>query len=136
MALRPLPLFVNDYRCIAVAGTGDASAFYKKRIPSSVFFPFLIWSVIYKSVPLDNGLLGVEPRSDSVVSSPYSGEEVMPISGSEPGYIAEMPFNFSIGCTHVVYLSADRAFISIFDMSRHGGEGLRNVPTMVSAAGE
>ena len=36
-ALRPcVPLF-DDYRCIAVAGTGDASAFYKNVSPAYSF---------------------------------------------------------------------------------------------------
>ena len=82
---------------------GDASAFYKKRIPR-VFFPFLIWSVIYNLFPWITGLLGVEPK---VILDffPYSGEEVMRQSlAVSLGYIAEMPFNFSLLDVHMWYI--------------------------------
>lgn len=82
---------------------GDASVFYKKRIPR-VFFPFLIWSVIYNLFPWITGLLGVEPR---VILDffPYSGEEVMRQSlAVSMGYIAELPFNFSILDVHMWYI--------------------------------
>lgn len=53
----------------------SSGAFYKKRI-TRVFFPFLIWSVLYNLFPWVTGLLGVEPR---VILDffPYSGEDVM-----------------------------------------------------------
>ena len=75
-ALRPcVPLFVMITGALLLPVRGDASAFYKKRIPR-VFFPFLIWSVIYNLFPWITGLLGVEPK---VILDffPYSGEEVM-----------------------------------------------------------
>lgn len=72
--LRPcVPLFVMITGALLLPVRGDASVFYKKRIPR-VFFPFLIWSVIYNLFPWITGLLGVEPR---VILDffPYSGEE-------------------------------------------------------------
>ena len=61
-ALRPcVPLFVMITGALLLPVRGDASAFYKKRIPR-VFFPFLIWSVIYNLFPWITGLLGVEPK--------------------------------------------------------------------------
>ena len=77
-ALRPcVPLFVMITGALLLPVRGDASAFYKKRIPR-VFFPFFIWSVIYNLFPWITGLLGVEPK---VILDffPYSGEEVMSI---------------------------------------------------------
>mgnify|MGYP000211260188 CR=1 FL=1 len=112
---------------------GDASAFYKKRIPR-VFFPFLIWSVIYNLFPWITGLLGVEPK---VILDffPYSGEEVMRQSlVVSLGYIAEMPFNFSLLDVHMWYIYLLIGFISIFRYSRMGGEGLGTCQTMVSCS--
>ena len=100
-ALRPcVPLFVMITGALLLPVRGDASAFYKKRIPR-VFFPFLIWSVIYNLFPWITGLLGVEPK---VILDffPYSGEEVMRQSlAVSLGYIAEMPFNFSLLDVHL-----------------------------------
>ena len=103
-ALRPcVPLFVMITGALLLPVRGDASAFYKKRIPR-VFFPFLIWSVIYNLFPWITGLLGVEPK---VILDffPYSGEEVMRQSlAVSLGYIAEMPFNFSLLDVHMWYI--------------------------------
>ena len=45
--LRPcVPLFVMITGALLLPVRGDASTFYKKRIPR-VFYPFLIWSVLY-----------------------------------------------------------------------------------------
>ena len=102
--LRPcVPLFVMITGALLLPVRGDASVFYKKRIPR-VFFPFLIWSVIYNLFPWITGLLGVEPR---VILDffPYSGEEVMRQSlVVSMGYIAELPFNFSILDVHMWYI--------------------------------
>lgn len=133
-ALRPcVPLFVMITGALLLPVRGDASAFYKKRIPR-VFFPFLIWSVIYNLFPWITGLLGVDPK---VILDffPYSGEEVMRQSlAVSLGYIAEMPFNFSLLGTHVVYLSADRALSLSSDILGMGGEGLGTCQTMVSCS--
>ena len=103
-ALRPcVPLFVMITGALLLPVRGDASAFYKKRIPR-VFFPFFIWSVIYNLFPWITGLLGVEPK---VILDffPYSGEEVMRQSlAVSLGYIAEMPFNFSLLDVHMWYI--------------------------------
>lgn len=103
-ALRPcVPLFVMITGALLLPVSGDASVFYKKRIPR-VFFPFLIWSVIYNLFPWITGLLGVAP---SVVLDffPYSGEEVMRQSlAVSLGYISELPFNFSLLDVHMWYI--------------------------------
>lgn len=103
-ALRPcVPLFVMITGALLLPVSGDASVFYKKRIPR-VFFPFLIWSVLYNLFPWITGLLGVAP---SVVLDffPYSGEEVMRQSlAVSLGYISELPFNFSLLDVHMWYI--------------------------------
>ena len=103
-ALRPcVPLFVMITGALLLPVSGDTSVFYKKRIPR-VFFPFLIWSVIYNLFPWITGLLGVAP---SVVLDffPYSGEEVMRQSLTVSlGYISELPFNFSLLDVHMWYI--------------------------------
>lgn len=69
-----------------------------------MLFPFLIWSVIYNLFPWITGLLGVEPK---VILDffPYSGEEVMRQSlAVSMGYIAELPFNFSLLDVHMWYI--------------------------------
>lgn len=56
--LRPcVPLFVMITGALLLPVKGDTGAFYKKRI-SRVFWPFLIWSVIYNLFPWITGLLG------------------------------------------------------------------------------
>lgn len=102
--LRPcVPLFVMITGALLLPVRGDASTFYKKRIPR-VFFPFLIWSVIYNLFPWITGLLGLSPQ---VVLDffPYSGEEVMKQSFSvSMGYILQIPFNFSLLAVHMWYI--------------------------------
>ena len=102
--LRPcVPLFVMITGALLLPVRGSSGAFYKKRI-TRVFFPFLIWSVLYNLFPWLTGLLGVEPR---VILDffPYSGEEVMRQSlGVSLGYIGGIPFNFSILAVHMWYI--------------------------------
>lgn len=102
--LRPcVPLFVMITGALLLPVRGDASVFYKKRIPR-VLFPFLIWSVIYNLFPWITGLLGVEPK---VILDffPYSGEEVMRQSlAVSLGYVAELSFNFSLLDVHMWYI--------------------------------
>lgn len=102
--LRPcVPLFVMITGALLLPVRGDVSVFYKKRI-LRVLFPFLIWSVIYNLFPWITGLLGVDPK---VILDffPYSGEEVMRQSlAVSMGYIAELPFNFSLLDVHMWYI--------------------------------
>lgn len=102
--LRPcVPLFVMITGALLLPVRGDASTFYKKRIPR-VFFPFLIWSVIFNLFPWITGLLGLSPQ---VILDffPYSGEEVMKQSFSvSMGYILQIPFNFSLLAVHMWYI--------------------------------
>ena len=102
--LRPcVPLFVMITGALILPVRGDASTFYKKRIPR-VVYPFLIWSVIYNLFPWITGLLGLSPQ---VILDffPYSGEEVMKQSFSVAmQYIMLIPFNFSLLAVHMWYI--------------------------------
>ena len=102
--LRPcVPLFVMITGALLLPVKGEVAPFYRKRI-ERVFWPFLIWSVIYNLFPWVTGLLGVAPE---VILDffPYSGEEVMRQSlDVSLGYIAQMPFNFSLLDVHMWYI--------------------------------
>ena len=102
--LRPcVPLFVMITGALLLPVKGEVAPFYRKRI-GRVFWPFLIWSVIYNLFPWITGLMGVAPE---VILDffPYSGEEVMRQSlDVSLGYIAQMPFNFSLLDVHMWYI--------------------------------
>lgn len=99
----PLPLFVMITGALLLPVRGDTSTFYKKRIPR-VFYPFLIWSVLYNLFPWITGLLGLNPQI-ILDFFPYAGEEVMQQSFSVSlKYILMIPFNFSILAVHMWYI--------------------------------
>ena len=102
--LRPcVPLYVMITGALLLPVRGDASTFYKKRIPR-VFYPFLIWSVLYNLFPWITGLLGLNPQI-ILDFFPYAGEEVMQQSFSVSlEYILMIPFNFSILAVHMWYI--------------------------------
>ncbi|MEG1564029.1 MAG: acyltransferase [Bacteroides sp.] len=102
--LRPcVPLFVMITGALLLPVRGEASVFYKKRIPR-VLFPFLIWSVLYDLFPWITGLLGLNPEI-ILDFFPYSGEEAMKQSLTVSlGYISQIPFNFSILAVHMWYI--------------------------------
>lgn len=102
--LRPcVPLFVMITGALLLPVRGDASTLYKKRIPR-VFYPFLIWSVLYNLFPWITGLLGLNPQI-ILDFFPYAGEEVMQQSFSVSlEYILMIPFNFSILAVHMWYI--------------------------------
>lgn len=129
--LRPcVPLFVMITGALLLPVRGDASVFYKKRIPR-VFFPFLIWSVIYNLFPWITGLLGVEPR---VILDffPYSGEEVMRQSlAVSMGYIAELLLIFLSSMYTYGTFIADRTLLVFADILRLGGESFGESQTLV-----
>ena len=102
--LRPcVPLFVMITGALLLPVRGDASTFYKKRIPR-VFYPFLIWSVLYNLFPWITGLLGLNPQI-ILDFFPYAGEDVRQQSFSVSlEYILMIPFNFSILAVHMWYI--------------------------------
>lgn len=102
--LRPcVPLFVMITGALLLPIKGEASVFYKKRIPR-VLWPFLIWSVLYNLFPWFTGVLGINP--DVILDFfPYSGEEATQQSLSVSlKNIAEIPLNFSLLDVHMWYI--------------------------------
>jgi surface polysaccharide O-acyltransferase-like enzyme len=98
-----VPLFVMITGALLLPVRGDASSFYRKRI-GRVFFPFLIWSVIYCLFPMVAGWLG--GREQFIRSFfPYAGDDFMDQSLSVSlKHIAMIPFNFSTVCVHLWYI--------------------------------
>ncbi len=93
--MRPcVPLFVMLTGALLLPQQGSVGPFYKKRI-SRVFWPFLIWSVIYCLFPVFLKLLGGGPQTvrDFI---PYADEDFLaqslPLSLK---HIARIPLNFS-----------------------------------------
>lgn len=131
--LRPcVPLFVMITGALLLPVRGEISAFYKKRI-SRVFWPFLIWSVIYNLFPWFTGLLGLNPEI-ILDFFPYSGEEAARQSlNVSLGYIAEMPLNFSLLDVHMwyIYLLIGLYLYPSYFL-RMGRKGLGESQTMVS----
>lgn len=129
--LRPcVPLFVMITGALLLPVRGEISAFYKKRI-SRVFWPFLIWSVIYNLFPWFTGLLGLNPEI-ILDFFPYSGEEAARQSlNVSLGYIAEMPLNFSLLDVHMWYIYL-LIGLYLYLFLRMGRKGLGESQTMVS----
>lgn len=102
--LRPcVPLFVMITGALLLPVKGDVSFFYKKRI-SRVFFPFLIWSVLYNLFPWVTGLLGLSPQVILDFFPYASGDSMRQSLHASLGYIADMPFNFSLFDVHMWYI--------------------------------
>lgn len=102
--LRPcVPLFVMLTGALLLPVRGEASVFYKKRI-GRVFWPFLIWSVIYNLFPWITGVLGLQ--SGIILDFfPYAGEEATQQSLIVSlGNIAKIPLNFSLIDVHMWYI--------------------------------
>ena len=102
--LRPcVPLFVMITGALLLPVREETSVFYQKRI-SRVFWPFLIWSVLYCLFPWFTKLLGL---SHEVILEffPYAGEKVLEQSFSNSlEFIAQIPFNFMNTDVHMWYI--------------------------------
>ena len=129
--LRPcVPLFVMITGALLLPVRGETSVFYKKRI-SRVFWPFLLWSVLYNLFPWITGLLGFKPE---VILDffPYSGRGDS--SGFEclvEEYCRDSVELFSFRCTHVVYLFVDRVISLFTHFFCMGGESIGESSIMV-----
>lgn len=119
--LRPcVPLFVMLTGALLLPiSTTSTAAFYRKRI-GCVFFPFVLWGIVYNLFPWFLGLLGFAP--DTLLNFfPYSGEDATRQSlAVSVKWISEMPLNFSPVPVHLWYISCSSAFISTCPYSRHG----------------
>ena len=100
--VRPcVPLFVMLTGVLSLPVKGSMESFYKKRIPR-VFFPFLLWSVLYYLTPWFTGLLGLD---NSVVIKLFSWAE----SNSQAltdglANVIRIPYAFSFIACHMWYI--------------------------------
>ena len=100
--VRPcVPLFVMLTGVLSLPVKGSMESFYKKRIPR-VFFPFLIWSVLYYMTPWFTGLLGLD---SSVVIKLFSWAE----SDSQAladglDKVIRIPYAFNFIACHMWYI--------------------------------
>ena len=98
-----VPLFVMITGALMLPVREETSIFYKKRI-TRVFFPFVIWSVIYALFPWFTGLLGLDPKIILDFFA-YGGDGIMRQEFSAAlEYIGEIPFNFPITAVHMWYI--------------------------------
>ena len=80
---------------------GSMESFYKKRIPR-VFFPFLIWSVLYYLTPWFPGLLGMD---SSIVIKLFSWAETdSQAFGDGMPNVLRIPYAFSFIACHMWYI--------------------------------
>ena len=103
--VRPcVPLFVMITGALLLpVRTDDTAKFYKKRI-SRVFWPFLIWSIIYALFPWFTGVLGCTPES-ILIFFPFSGEQAAQQSlALSLQSVANIPMNFSNIGVHMWYI--------------------------------
>lgn len=103
MLRHSVPFFVMLTGALLLPVKRDASSFYKKRI-SRIFWPFLIWSIIYCLAPWFIGVLGF---GSNVVQSffPYAGQDFLTQSlDVSLKHIALLPFDFSTIGLHMWYI--------------------------------
>ena len=103
--MRPcVPLFVMITGALLLpVRTDNTCAFYKKRI-SRVFWPFLIWSILYALFPWLTGIFGLSPES-ILIFFPFSGEEAAQQSlALSLQSVANLPMNFSNIGVHMWYI--------------------------------
>ncbi len=103
--LRPcVPLFVMLTGALLLPlKEQDTVGFYRKRI-GRVFFPFVVWGVVFNLFPWVLGALGFTP--DTLLHFfPYSGEEATRQSMAVSlKWIATMPLNFASIPVHLWYI--------------------------------
>ena len=100
--VRPcVPLFVMLTGVLSLPVKDTMESFYKKRIPR-VFFPFLIWSVLYYLTPWFTGLLGLD---SSMVIKLFSWVESDSQAFSDGlDNVIRIPYAFSFIACHMWYI--------------------------------
>ncbi len=100
--VRPcVPLFVMLTGVLSLPLKGSMESFYKKRIPR-VFFPFLIWSVLYYMTPWFTGLLGLD---SSVVIKLFSwAENDSQALADGLDKVIRIPYTFNFIACHMWYI--------------------------------
>ncbi len=103
--LRPcVPLFVMLTGALLLPlKEQDTAKFYRKRI-GRVFYPFIVWGILFNLFPWFIGLLGFSPET-LLYFFPYSGDEATQQSlAISLRWIAEIPLNFSAIPVHLWYI--------------------------------
>ena len=103
--LRPcVPLFVMLTGALLLpVRESDTAKFYRKRI-GRVFFPFLLWGIVFNLFPWILGVLGFPPET-LLNFFPYSGDDATQQSiAVSARWIAEIPLNFSPVPVHLWYI--------------------------------
>ena len=103
--MRPcVPLFVMITGALLLpVKTDNTLGFYKKRI-GRVFWPFLIWSIVYALFPWLTGVLGLSAES-ILMFFPFSGEAAAQQSlALSLQQVANIPMNFSNIGVHMWYI--------------------------------
>lgn len=103
--LRPcVPLFVMLTGALLLPlKDSDTIKFYKKRI-GRVFYPFVLWGILFNLFPWILGVLGFAPET-LLNFFPYSGEEATQQSMAVSlKWIADIPLNFSPIPVHLWYI--------------------------------
>ena len=103
--VRPcVPLFVMITGALLLPVKVDnLGAFYKKRI-GRVFWPFLIWSIVYALFPWLTGVFGFDPET-ILIFFPFSGEDAAQQSLTlSMQSVANIPMNFSNIGVHMWYI--------------------------------
>ena len=100
--VRPcVPLFVMLTGVLSLPVKDSMESFYKKRIPR-VFFPFLIWSVLYYLTPWFTGLLSLD---SSIVIKLFSWAESDSQALSDGmTNVVRIPYAFSFIACHMWYI--------------------------------
>ena len=103
--MRPcVPLFVMITGALLLpVKTDNTLGFYKKRI-GRVFWPFLIWSILYALFPWLTGVMGFSSES-ILMFFPFSGEEAAQQSlALSLQQVANIPMNFTNIGVHMWYI--------------------------------
>ena len=100
--VRPcVPLFVMLTGVLSLPVKDSMESFYKKRIPR-VFFPFLIWSVLYYLTPWFTGLLSLD---SSIVIKLFSWAESDSQALSDGmTNVVRIPYAFNFIACHMWYI--------------------------------
>ena len=117
--LRPcVPLFVMITGALLLPLKDDTSVFYKKRI-SRVFWPFLIWSVLY------NRTARLVTGGDLGLFSLFGRRSGSSVIGCFLEIYCGDPIEFlDCRCAYVVYLSIDRVILVLACFLCLGGKSL------------
>lgn len=102
--LRPcVPLFAMLTGALLLPVKQEMRSFYRKRI-GRVFWPFLLWSVVYALFPWLLGLAG-GTGEDLIRVFPYAGEQAASLQlAASLQFISAIPLTFSPVAVHMWYI--------------------------------